>query len=78
MSRLYNLERLYARFTGEPRCRRFLNVEQKENLMDWLVEQGRQARQSGDTVNACPYGVTELVGRTAWLAGYRDTARGLQ
>ena len=33
MSRLFNLERLYARFTGEPRCRRFLNTEQKENLI---------------------------------------------
>lgn len=72
------LQRIYARMTG-PRDRRpWLSEDDKGELVGWLEKKGRLARQSGNSVKDCPYGMSELIGRTAWLAGYHDKARGLQ
>ena len=33
---------------------------------------GRESRQSGRSVNACPYGMAEIGKRMAWLGGWYD------
>lgn len=42
------------------------------------IEQGAWAYKNGMAEIDCPYTLSQLGQRCSWLAGYRDTARGLQ
>lgn len=45
-------------------------LSHKEELE--LYELGKQARAEGKESNRCPYGVTNAVRRSWWLAGWHD------
>lgn len=71
------MQGLYKRTAGRNARVRFLTIDQKEMLVDWLAAQGRKAKQSGKPKSSCPYPDSEIMGRTGWLAGYGDAERGM-